>query len=140
LGFKTRLLLYLKAPLLQQQLLGFISALANVSQPVFLQKLLAWLSDRSTGNLDDAIFYAFCMTGLNLVNTLCYNRALLVGRQMSVQLRAVLNGELFTKTLRRQDLSHTGEEDSAATTSTSGKISNLVSSDVLKIAEYALLL
>jgi hypothetical protein len=134
LGFKMRLVLYLKSPLVQQFTLALMAAGFNLLQPLFLQKLLAWLTDRSTADLGQAILYVVGMAGFSLLNAMFSNRCLLVGRQMSMQVRAVLMGELFAKTLRRGDLAVTGNDGRNAVSS-SGKISNLVSSDVTKFAE-----
>lgn len=133
-SFKWRLFWYFKKDMGKQFLMG-IECFSSFGPPIFLRLILTYLSDRSSYSQEAAIFYALGMAATNVLTAVLMNRVLLTGRQMSVKLRAVLSGELFAKTLRRQESPSKQGEDVAGETSSSGKLVTLVSTDVLQCAE-----
>lgn len=142
--------------LLSQQLFAYFNAFGALLPPFFLQRIIGFISSKSSENPEPvhvAFLYALGMLGTQVFLAFSQSASLMIGRRLSVRLRALLITLIFTKSLRRSgvnskiaevvDSSDDGsstdsktpsKEDYQASAST-GKIANLVSNDVASLAE-----
>ncbi|OAV89994.1 hypothetical protein PTTG_07453 [Puccinia triticina 1-1 BBBD Race 1] len=143
--------------LMSQQLFAYFNAVGSLLPPFFLQRIIGYIQSKSGENpqpVHVALLYAFGMLATQVFLAFSQSASLMIGRRLSVRLRALLITLIFTKSLRRTGVnpkvaevvdssddgsSSTGsssasKEDPEASAST-GKIANLVSNDVASLAE-----
>lgn len=134
--------------------------------PVGLQLLLRFISERETSDVPGHVawLYVAMMAGGQLMQVIAMGQSLYIGRRVCIRLRSIIITEVFTKALRRRDISgHIKKEAKAAPAdpdsptgskkdikadkeakdkqeepeegASEGKINNLVSGDAFMISE-----
>ena len=103
-------LLVLHAPgLLLQGLWAACSAVFTFAPTLLLRLLLQYLEDRSTSSARATWLYVFLIFVSGLFKAITDGRASWLGTKLTIHLRAIIVGEIFAKSLRRQattDISH----------------------------------
>ncbi|KAI7935028.1 hypothetical protein MJO29_016291 [Puccinia striiformis f. sp. tritici] len=155
-SFLRALTWYFRYLLLSQQYFAYVNAVGSVLPPFFLQRIIGFISSKSSENPEPvhvALLYAFGMLATQVFLACSQSASLMIGRRLSVRLRALLITLIFTKSLRRTgvnpkvsevvdssddgssiDSKSPSKEDSEGSAS-AGKITNLVSNDVASLAE-----
>ncbi|KAI9604384.1 hypothetical protein KEM48_000505 [Puccinia striiformis f. sp. tritici PST-130] len=155
-SFLRALTWYFRYLLLSQQFFAYVNAVGSVLPPFFLQRIIGFISSKSSENPEPvhvALLYAFGMLATQVFLACSQSASLMIGRRLSVRLRALLITLIFTKSLRRTgvnpkvsevvdssddgssiDSKSPSKEDSEGSAS-AGKITNLVSNDVASLAE-----
>ncbi|KDN52874.1 hypothetical protein K437DRAFT_292771 [Tilletiaria anomala UBC 951] len=144
---------------------SFAQAILSLSSPIGLQYILAFIAQRSRAAaaagsahepqqqqqppLHMAVLYASLMFAGQVLFAILASQALMTGRKICINLRAILITEIVTKALRRRNgsakNSGSGGADEADaqdakgtdtdSTATDGQIVNLISVDVFKVSE-----
>lgn len=162
-----RLLIHFWPELSYQLVTSFIQGLASIAAPLGTQYILAfiklryrkshdpsWTPDDGEVYIHMGILYAVLMFCGSLAFSVLASQALMTGRKICCQIRAILITEIMTKALRRsalggaapssssedededEDRSSKGEPEEAATgRATDGQVVNLISVDVFKVSE-----
>lgn len=132
---------------------AFVKPFAAVLPPVFIRLLLTWTTKRARG--EDApphvaLLYVAGLFSAQMASSLCMSQALIIGRRLCIRAKALIIAEVFTKTLRRQDLAgkalvsgenkpEDADKDKAQAeeggSASAGRIQNLVSVDASRIAD-----
>ena len=99
--------------------------------PTGLRLLLQYVNDRDSRPLHVAFLYVGMMAGGQCISVTAMGQALFIGRRLCIRLRAIIIAEVFTKALRRRDVSGRVTDESAS----EGKIANLVSVDAFQVSE-----
>ena len=171
-AFKTslpkRLFIHFWPQLLYQFSTSLMQAILSLSAPLGLQFILQFIAERGRRQQPDmprsgpdseglpvhmAVLYAVLMLIGQVLYSIFASQALMMGRKICINLRAILITEIMTKALRRRDRGGTrkdetkeeGEEDGAGKKAaekpaeeeraTDGQVVNLISVDVFKVAE-----
>ncbi|KAJ1924906.1 hypothetical protein IWQ60_004913 [Tieghemiomyces parasiticus] len=118
----------------------------------FMNQLLAYMESPAGRPRSTAYLFVVALLVNQVFTTVCANKALFWGRHMSFQINGILAGEISRKTLLRRQTTRTDQPappttgDDAATSdddddnqdfSANGKVMNLVSSDMKRVAEAA---
>ncbi|KAK8854514.1 hypothetical protein IAR55_003253 [Kwoniella newhampshirensis] len=115
--------------------------------PVGLRLLLKFVNERQTSNqpIHVAVLYVGMMVIGQTVGVVTMGQSLYLGRRVCIKLRAIIIAQVFSKALRRRDLSgqvkkttvnKDGKTVEAQNASASeGKVANLVSVDAFTVAE-----
>ncbi|RUP45403.1 glycosyl hydrolases family 2, TIM barrel domain-containing protein, partial [Jimgerdemannia flammicorona] len=137
--------------------LQFGTAIASVlcaySSPFFLNKFLLFIQDWKekpieTGYPFTGYLFVFGMLVGSFLNTLVVSQTLYYGRRWNVRMTAMLNSEIYAKSLRRKDMTgvvaNEDNKDGASASSPSaaagadlGKITNLMAVDTDRLAEIS---
>ncbi|KAL8939646.1 MAG: hypothetical protein Q9216_003254 [Gyalolechia sp. 2 TL-2023] len=96
------LLKYFKRPLLLQGLWAVISGLFTFVPTVILKLFLEFVEDPESTPVNAAWFYIILLALSACVEAVASGQALWLGRKISIQLRAVIIGEIYAKSLRRK--------------------------------------
>lgn len=96
------LLKYFKCPLLFQALWAVISGLFTFVPTVILKLFLEFVEDPENTPVNAAWFYIILLALAACVESVASGQALWLGRKISIQLRAVIIGEIYAKSLRRK--------------------------------------
>ncbi|PKI85788.1 hypothetical protein MVES_000539 [Malassezia vespertilionis] len=134
-----------------QMVCAMFDAIINVAPVYFLQRLLSFFSERAKGGslpLHMGIMFALFGFISQFFYSVFQSQSLMTGRHICLQLRAVLTFEILSKTMRRstnvpispeerrnQAELLEGHDDNAS--ASDGQVTNLVSVDVSKVAEFA---
>lgn len=149
------LLWHFRTQLWSQQFFSYLNAVGALLPPFFLQRILGFISSKSTQNPEPihvAVLYALGMLFTQVFLAFSQSASLMLGRRLSVRMRALLISLIFTKSLRRSGISpksqegvnptdqFSGPEKSASkehedSSASTGKIANLVSNDVYGLSE-----
>ncbi|KAL1924068.1 uncharacterized protein VTP21DRAFT_7103 [Calcarisporiella thermophila] len=156
-----RILIYSTPFLLGQIFFGLVWVASTYAPVIFLQHILRYLEDPSSGTRELALWFSVGLLVSLLVETFCLSLVFAIGGRLSIRIRSVLVSEVYKKTLRRKDMAgsskdallaelsshgkdagNTEEEGEAEETSekdgekaTHGRIMNLMSVDTDKVAE-----
>ena len=152
-----RLFNYFKGSLLLQAGWAVGFSVLSFAPTVLLRQILEYLEDPSQTPQDVAWLYVIGLAIAPVLNSICNGQALWTGRKISLRLRAVIIGEVYSKALRRKDIAAKGTpiDDSAnefgkknqepkviehpehvtATQANNGAIINLMAVDAVKVSE-----
>ncbi|KAK0555362.1 Transporter of the ATP-binding cassette (ABC) [Tilletia horrida] len=118
-----RLLLYFKKDLIFQFAWAVVQAVFELSPAIGLRLILNWIGTRSraaSGHLEEgeellplhmAVTYALAMGVGQMVFSIAASQALMRGRKICINLRAILISEIVTKALRRKDVGGQGKKE-----------------------------
>ncbi|KOS12408.1 atp-dependent bile acid permease [Malassezia pachydermatis] len=136
-----------------QSFFAFLATLLTVVPVFFLSRLLHFFTTRANEGPDEApihlgIFFALGMFVSQVFLSICQSQALMTGRHICVQIRAILTFEVLSKTMRRgismtkpekaqQVKSSDDDTEDDKAPATDGAVTNLVSVDVSRISEFA---
>ena len=118
-GLALRLLMHFKKPILIQ---GAWCAMASVFMfmpTLLLKAILQYLEDESTPT-NAAWLYVILLFVTSVIQAVGDGQSLWIGRKITIQLRAVIVGEIYSKTLRRKAAA-TAEVESAEEEKVKGK-------------------
>ncbi|KAL9545898.1 hypothetical protein MBANPS3_006918 [Mucor bainieri] len=159
-----RIYLANRASLIMQLSLSVTVALVMYGQPLFLNRLLLLIQDMSIGGADERSLvlgfgYIVGMALFNIISSLVIAQLWFYAQSsVQIRIRAMLNIELYLKTLRRMDTSissgkrkpsaaadkkaaeqkgSTAAIDEDNVSSATGLIVNLMSTDAARIADFA---
>ncbi|KAI8324897.1 hypothetical protein GQ54DRAFT_255639 [Martensiomyces pterosporus] len=106
--------------------------------PFLLKRILAYMEDPTMYTREQAFW---CVSGLlvgGTIATVCQSQALWIGRKIGIQMKSIIIGEVYAKSLRRRDAASAGEASEGEDDMTSvGKITNLMAVDAHKISEVS---
>ncbi|KAI8887881.1 hypothetical protein K501DRAFT_211341 [Backusella circina FSU 941] len=136
-----------KAEIWAQFVLTNIGVFLNYLTPYFQQKLLEYIENQDGRPVSLAYQYVFAGFAVTVVKTIIAGIALYAGRRWDIRTRGMLCAEIFSKTMRRKDMSGklVDEEDKENKEkskndekdfSNSGKITNLMSMDSDLLADF----
>ncbi|KAI7834991.1 P-loop containing nucleoside triphosphate hydrolase protein [Kickxella alabastrina] len=149
-GMTYRLFWFFRYQLALQCVWTLVFTVFIFTGPFLLKRILAYMEDQTIYTREQAFW---CVAGLLLggtISTVCQSQALWIGRKIGLQIKAIVIGEVYKKSLRRRDAA--SEDDAPAkdgegddnsvedadkqgeSTST-GKITNLMAVDANKISE-----
>ncbi|KAJ1946355.1 hypothetical protein FBU59_002048, partial [Linderina macrospora] len=154
-----RLVWFFRYRLLAQSLWTLGYTVFIFTGPFLLKRILRYLEDQSIYTREQAYW---CVSGLlagGTIATVCQSQALWIGRKIGIQMKSIIIGEVYAKSLRRRDAATSpdaagSEGDTNAATgkkgsggndddsdsddlSSVGKITNLMAVDAHKISEVA---
>lgn len=108
-----------------------LGSFSSVGPLFFLRALLTELALPQPDRTKAAIL-AILIPAAQALKAVFDNLALLKGRHMCVKAKAICSGEIYAKTLRRQDIAKPADDESS---SSAGRISNMISADVAQISD-----
>ena len=161
-----RLLFHFKKPLTYQFVVAILQGVFSLSSPVGLQLILEFVAKRDAARrgsgvaappLHMAFLYAAAMLIGTSLAAIAASQALMTGRKICINLRAILTTEILTKSLRRRargdshsskeadgevgadgtEAEHKKKAQEEEGMATDGQIVNLISVDVFKVSEIA---
>ncbi|KAL8705952.1 MAG: hypothetical protein Q9201_000946 [Fulgogasparrea decipioides] len=154
----SRLLLYNGQALLAQGLWSVCAAVFTFTPTILLKLILEYLEDPSKSSVHAAWFYVILLFLSGFLKAVAEGQASWLGTKIAIRLRAIVVGEIFSKTLRRKataeftnttpqnvpgddeegtskDLGAWAEEEQAAKKQgVTGNATNLMAVDSVKIA------
>ncbi|KAJ1902852.1 Transporter of the ATP-binding cassette (ABC), partial [Coemansia sp. IMI 209127] len=133
--------------------------------PFLLKRILGYMEDPTIYTREQAFWYVSGLLGGGMIATVCQSQALWVGRKIGIQIKAIVIGEVYAKSLHRRDAASsesstptsadsagapskkdqqtkkdnqgaTGADDSENASSL-GKITNLMAVDAHKVSEVS---
>ncbi|KAJ2787455.1 Transporter of the ATP-binding cassette (ABC) [Coemansia interrupta] len=123
--------------------------------PFLLKRILAYMEDPTIYTREQAFW---CVAGLfvgGTISTVCQSQALWIGRKIGLQIKSIVIGEVYAKSLRRRDAANEGsgssgsdagskdgndkgsDDDESSEATSTGKITNLMAVDANKISEIS---
>lgn len=128
-----RLLRFLFADWMLQVFWCAVASLMSIGPLFFMRALLNELAKPSDDfDRTKSAILALLIPSFQALKAVFDGLALIKGRHMCVKARAVCSGEIYAKTLRRQDVAKPAGDESS---SSAGRISNMVSADVMQVSE-----
>ncbi|KAJ2720542.1 Transporter of the ATP-binding cassette (ABC), partial [Coemansia sp. Benny D115] len=140
-----RMFWFFRYKLMLQCIWTLVNTVFIFTGPFFLKRILAYMEDSSIYTREQAFW---CVAGLLIgrtIATVCQSQALWIGRKIGLETKSIIIGEVYAKSLRRQDTA--SEEDASPSTSKSGdkeskttstgKITNLMTVDASKVFEVS---
>ncbi|KAJ1901585.1 Transporter of the ATP-binding cassette (ABC) [Kickxella alabastrina] len=149
-GMTYRLFWFFRYQLALQCVWTHVFAVFIFTGPFLLKRILAYMEDQTIYTREQAFW---CVAGLLLgvtISTMCQSQALWIGRKIGLQIKAIVIGEVYKKSLRHRNAAseddasakdgegdkNSGEDADKQGESTSmGKITNLMAVDANKISE-----
>ncbi|KAJ2552092.1 Transporter of the ATP-binding cassette (ABC) [Coemansia sp. RSA 1878] len=130
------------------------------ASPYLLKHILAYMEDPTLYSREQAFWYVTGLLAAGTLGTICQSQALWIGRKMGLQIKAIIIGEVYAKSLRRLDAatgdaeegmvtgsaagtneaaddSTQSQDDSEGRMSSTGKITNLMAVDAHKVSEVS---
>ncbi|KAJ2847340.1 Transporter of the ATP-binding cassette (ABC) [Coemansia brasiliensis] len=130
------------------------------ASPYLLRHILSYMEDPTLYSREQAFWFVAGLLGAGALGTVCQSQALWIGRKIGLQIKAIIIGEVYAKSLRRIDaatgstkecaVSSSNEgldsvEDTEPSDSTNdegsmtsmGKITNLMAVDAHKVSEVS---
>ncbi|KAJ1736287.1 Transporter of the ATP-binding cassette (ABC) [Coemansia biformis] len=116
--------------------------------PFFLRRILAYMEDQTLYTREQAFWFVAGLLAGGALASVCQSQALWIGRKIGIQIKSIIIGEVYAKSLRRRDAA-AGDggglvQDSDGKivvdgdgASSLGKITNLMAVDAHKVAEVA---
>ena len=126
----VRLLLYFKKMLLIQGIWCMFSNLFTFAPTLLLKAILEYLEDPGDTPRNAAWFYVILLFFSGAVQGIADGQALWIGRKITIQLRGIIIGEIYSKALRRKaaasaETEKKGEEEEEKAKSTKSSILRL---------------
>ncbi|KAL0091774.1 hypothetical protein J3Q64DRAFT_1831157 [Phycomyces blakesleeanus] len=124
--------------------------LVSYMNPYFQQKLLEYIADPQGRSINIAYAYVFGMAVVGIIKLVCSGIQLWAGRRWNVRTYAMLDAEIYAKTLKRKDMTgnigkekvegkdnndSSDKDDDKKPFSNTGKITNLMSIDADRLAD-----
>ncbi|ORX88370.1 P-loop containing nucleoside triphosphate hydrolase protein [Basidiobolus meristosporus CBS 931.73] len=130
-----RLIYFFRRPILIQ--LGYTNLviLFTFSGPYFLKRILDYLEHPELYSQEMAYLNVFGLLLGYVALSLASSQSLWIGRKIGNGLKALIIGEVYAKSLRRQDVPGTAQENDSDEVSSQGKITNLMAVDAHQVAE-----
>jgi hypothetical protein len=136
-----------KAEIIGQVVFSTVGVILGYLTPYFQQKLLEFIENRDGRPILLAYQYVFGGFVVTVIKTIVLGISLYAGRRWDIRTRGMLCAEIFSKTMKRKDMSGkvTPEEDEENKEndkkdenafSNSGKITNLMSVDSDLLADF----
>ncbi|KAJ1831821.1 Transporter of the ATP-binding cassette (ABC) [Coemansia sp. RSA 2711] len=125
------------------------------ASPFLLRHILAYMEDPTLYSREQAFWYVTGLLAAGTLGTVCQSQALWIGRKIGLQIKAIVIGDVYAKSLRRMDAATGDAKDCAATGGTAstdsasedapqdegmssmGKITNLMAVDAHKVSEVS---
>ncbi|KAI9501825.1 YLL048Cp-like protein [Coemansia spiralis] len=104
--------------------------------PFLLKRILAYMEDPTIYTREQAFWCVAGLLGGGTIVTVCQGQALWIGRKIGIQIKSIIIGEVYAKSLRRRDAA-SSDSSSAGDMSSLGKITNLMAVDAHKISEFS---
>ncbi|KAL8728596.1 MAG: hypothetical protein Q9181_005294, partial [Wetmoreana brouardii] len=98
----SRLLLYNSQALLAQGLWSVCSAVFTFTPTILLKLILEYLEDPLKSSMHAAWFYVIILFLSGFLKAVAEGQASWLGTKIAIRLRAIIVGEIFSKTLRRK--------------------------------------
>ncbi|ORX95055.1 hypothetical protein K493DRAFT_329810 [Basidiobolus meristosporus CBS 931.73] len=130
-----RLLYFFRRPILAQLAYTNLIILFTFSGPYFLKRILDYLEHPELYSREMAYLNVFGLLFGYVALSLATSQSLWIGQKIGNALKALIIGEVYAKSLRRQDVSDTAQEENGDEASSLGKITNLMAVDAHKVAE-----
>ncbi|KAJ9603977.1 Transporter of the ATP-binding cassette (ABC) [Cladophialophora chaetospira] len=106
----VRLMLQFKTPLLVQGAWTVVASVFNFLPTLLLKSVLEYLENTDSVPVSAAWLYVILLFITAAVPAVSDGRGLWIGRRICIQLRAILVGEIYSKTLRRRAAASTDAE------------------------------
>jgi ABC-type multidrug transport system fused ATPase/permease subunit len=97
-----RLLLYFKTPVLVQGAWCMLASVFMFLPTMLLKAILEYLEDTKSVSINAAWLYVVLLFFTGAVQAVGDGQGLWIGRRVCIQIRAIIVGELYSKTLRRR--------------------------------------
>ncbi|KAJ2649364.1 Transporter of the ATP-binding cassette (ABC) [Coemansia sp. RSA 1250] len=129
------------------------------ASPYLLRHILSYMEDPTLYSREQAFWFVAGLLGAGALGTVCQSQALWIGRKIGLQIKAIIIGEVYAKSLRRIDAATGSVKEGAASNGNSdlvedtdqsdgsnddegsmtsmGKITNLMAVDAHKISEVS---
>ncbi|KAK9710865.1 Transporter of the ATP-binding cassette (ABC) [Basidiobolus ranarum] len=135
-GLAYRLIYFFRKQLWVQLAYSNFIILFTFTGPYFLKKILDYLEHPESHSREMAYLYVFGLLFGYVMLSIVTSQASWIGYKIENSLKAIIIGEVYSKSLRRQDISTTAEESAEEEdVADLGKITNLMAIDADKIAE-----
>ncbi|PIA19108.1 hypothetical protein COEREDRAFT_90472 [Coemansia reversa NRRL 1564] len=124
------------------------------ASPLLLRRILAYMEDPSLYTREQAFWFVAGLLASGTLATVCQSQALWIGRKIGLQIKCIIIGDVYSKSLRRRDAATDNSKDRATDTgpgksgstsggsgnvdndtSSLGKITNLMAVDAHKVSE-----
>ncbi|ETN40586.1 uncharacterized protein HMPREF1541_04863 [Cyphellophora europaea CBS 101466] len=109
----VRLLLHFKRKILIQGAWSMMASFFLFMPTLLLRAILQYLEDSKSTPVTAAWLYVVLLFVTGLIPAIGDGQSLWIGRKITIQLRAIIVGEIYSKTLRRQAASTADAESSA---------------------------
>ncbi|KAF9135844.1 hypothetical protein BGW39_011433 [Mortierella sp. 14UC] len=116
---------------------GIVSSVASFGMPYFLDKLLSYMEEDADKRVPKEMAYLYVVGMLvsDVVKSITFGQNLYYGRRVDVRLRAMLSAEVYSKALRRKDMTGiVSESTKKGARSDTGMITNLMAVDANRIS------
>ncbi|KAG0293961.1 hypothetical protein BGZ96_002011 [Linnemannia gamsii] len=120
---------------------GIVSSVAAFGMPYFMDKLLSYMEDFKDDKViikspkEMAYLYVVGMLVSDVLKSITFGQNLYYGRRVDVRLRAMLSAEVYSKALRRKDMTGiVSENTKKGARSDTGMITNLMAVDANRIS------
>ncbi|KAJ2413971.1 hypothetical protein GGF47_005796, partial [Coemansia sp. RSA 2524] len=90
------------------------------ASPYLLKHILAYMEDPTLYSREQAFWYVTGLLAAGTLGTICQSQALWIGRKMGLQIKAIIIGEVYAKSLRRLDAATGDAEEGMVTGSAAG--------------------
>lgn len=138
LTFLSKIILYFKRELVCQAFFSLVTLVFGFAMPIILHEFLVLMEDNNRPipfGLQSTEYATYLIVSLFIFGSLksvtdC--QALFYGRRVGIQVKSIVMGQVYDKTLRRKDQTSLNFDES---TSNPGKITNFLSVDAHEIAE-----
>ncbi|KAJ2825755.1 Transporter of the ATP-binding cassette (ABC), partial [Coemansia erecta] len=90
------------------------------ASPYLLKHILAYMEDPTLYSREQAFWYVAGLLAAGTLGTVCQSQALWIGRKIGLQIKSIVIGEVYAKSLRRIDAATGETKENAATDGTSG--------------------
>ncbi|KAJ2451544.1 Transporter of the ATP-binding cassette (ABC) [Coemansia sp. RSA 2336] len=129
------------------------------ASPYLLRHILSYMEDPTLYSREQAFWFVAGLLGAGALGTVCQSQALWIGRKIGLQIKAIIIGEVYAKSLRRIDAATGSIKEGAASNGNSGlaedaeqpgsgnddegsmtsmgKITNLMAVDAHKVSEVS---
>ncbi|KAG0252846.1 hypothetical protein BG011_006711 [Mortierella polycephala] len=141
-AFIMRLVINFKKRITVQVMWAILSGMLTFVGPFALERILNFIKHKDTISVEWGYVYVFGMFFGMLFATVTQSQMLWHGRRISMQIRSIVVGEVYSKALRRKD--RAGQTRKAATNAgdnkeenemfTYGAINNMISNDTSEIS------
>ncbi|KAG9063667.1 hypothetical protein KI688_003778 [Linnemannia hyalina] len=120
---------------------GIVSSVASFGMPYFMDKLLSYMEEYHDEKViikspkEMAYLYVIGMLVSDILKSVTFGQNLYYGRRVDVRLRAMLSAEVYSKALRRKDMTGIiSESTKKGARSDTGMITNLMAVDANRIS------
>ncbi|KAG0375275.1 hypothetical protein BGX24_009328 [Mortierella sp. AD032] len=116
---------------------GIVSSVTAFGMPYFLDKLLSYMEEDKETRVPKEMAYLYVVGMLvsDVLKSITFGQNLYYGRRVDVRLRAMLSAEVYSKALRRKDMTGiVSESTKKGARSDTGMITNLMAVDANRIS------